>query len=250
MRRMKWWLCLASLVVAGAASAANVAIVQGSFYTTDLKTQLQNLGHTVTEVTNYTAASLAPFTLVIHYGNSFTDTTELQAYVQNGGRLLLTPWAGGNFAVPAPIRSIANSGGCEEYSVASPGITILSAGDPLLAGSTPPTAPGSPNIGRFCTVGFEAGATQVLSWADGAAMLGYRTLGTGIAYQLNMHIVTSDTAYQVINQAWAARIVSNMTGAAPAAPPPPIQVPIPFGAVVGAALLLAAFGGWSLRRQG
>ncbi len=249
MRRLSWFSGLIALFFAGMASAANVAIVQGSFYTTNLKTQLQNAGHTVTEIASYTAASLAAYNLVIHYGNSFTDTNELQLFVQNGGRLLLTPWAGNNFAVPPAIRSITNNA-CAEYSISSPGITILSPGDPLLAGSTPPTAPGATNIGRICGVGFEAGATKVLNWTDGIAMLGYRTFGTGIAYQLNMHIVTSDCAYQVIDQAWATQIVVNMITAAPAAPAPPVFVPIPLGAVIGAALLLAGFGGWRLRRRG
>lgn len=230
--------------------AANVAIVQGSFYTSNLRNRLVNAGHTVSEITTYTAASLAPYSLVIHYGNSFTDTTALETYVQNGGHLLLTPWAGTNFDVPATIRSITNNTtDCDDYSISSPGITILAPADPLLAGSSPPTAPGATNIGRACAVTFEPGATQVLNWTDGVAMLGYRSYGSGVAIQLNLHIVTSDTAYQVIDQPWANRIVS--TAAGPVLPAgPAVEVPLPLGAVIGAALLLAGFGGWRLRRRG
>ena len=42
------------------AFAANVAIVTGGFYTPNLKNRLTAAGHTVTEITSYTAASLAP----------------------------------------------------------------------------------------------------------------------------------------------------------------------------------------------
>ncbi|MBS0503898.1 MAG: hypothetical protein JSS55_08890, partial [Proteobacteria bacterium] len=45
----------AALAVSSGAFAANVAIVQGSFYTSDLKNQLVAKGHTVTEITSYTA---------------------------------------------------------------------------------------------------------------------------------------------------------------------------------------------------
>lgn len=249
MRLAHGLTAIAASLLSTVVFAANVAIVQGSFYTPNLRNRLVNAGHTVTEITTYTAASLAPYALVIHYGNSFTDTTALETYVQNGGHLLLTPWAGTNFAVPANIRSITNNAGCDNYSIPSPGITILAPADPLLAGSSPPTAPGATNIGRECAVTFEPGATQVLNWTDGVAMLGYRSFGSGVAIQLNLHLITSDTAYQVVDQPWANQIVS--TAAGPVLPAgPAIEVPLPISAVIGAGLLLAGFGGWRLRRRG
>lgn len=79
------------LAIAGPASASSVAIVRGNFWTPDLANRLVANGVTVTEITSYTAASLAPFDAVIHYGNSHTDMDALDEYVQGGGRLVATP---------------------------------------------------------------------------------------------------------------------------------------------------------------
>ena len=90
-------------VTALPAAASNVAIVKGGFYTSYLHDSLVAAGETVTEISSYSAASLAAYDAVIHYGNSFTDTVALDAYVNGGGRLILTPWSGLNYAVPAEI---------------------------------------------------------------------------------------------------------------------------------------------------
>ena len=68
-------LMVLTLLVAAAepARADNIAIVKGSFWTSDLSNQMTTAGHTVTEITTYTAASLGAYDAVVHYGNSFTD---------------------------------------------------------------------------------------------------------------------------------------------------------------------------------
>ena len=206
---VKQVLAAAALVAGVSAQASNVAIVTGGFYTPDLNTQLTAQGHTVTEISSYDATSLAAFDSVVHYGNSFTDTAALETFVTNGGRLVLTPWAGRNFTVPSTLAIFTEDLNSPDFSVAYPGVTVSLPADPLLAGVTFPAGAGGFNIGRINGISFAGGATQIASWSDGVALLGYKTLGTGSVVGLNMHVITSDTAYQVINQPWAATLASN-----------------------------------------
>jgi hypothetical protein len=203
---------VAALLAASGVQAANVAIVTGGFYTPDLKNQLIAKGHTVSEIANYTAASLAGFDAVIKYGNTFVDQTALTTYVNGGGRVVLTPWSGLNFPVESQLQIFSN-GGSPIFSQANPGINVIAPADPLLAGVSFPAA-GAPNIGRIDNIGFAAGVTQVAAWADGDGMLGYKTLGAGSIVGLNMHVITSDTAYQVVNTAWGSQLMSNLVGGA------------------------------------
>jgi hypothetical protein len=210
-----------AMAQASAAHAANVLIVQGDFYTPDLRNQLIAAGNTVTEAANYTAASLAGYDAVVQYGNNFVDQTALTSFVSGGGTLVWTPWAGLNFTIQSQLQ-IFNNGGSAIYSQANPGMTVLDAGDPLLAGVVFP-GPGAPNIGRIGGIDFIAGVNQVADWADGIGLLGHRSLGAGHIVGVNMHVITSDTAYLVVNQPWAARMMDNAVnfgGTAAAVPEP------------------------------
>ena len=226
---------IAAIAAAASANAANVAIVKGSFYTTNLKTALEAKGHTVTEINNYTAASLAGFNTVIQYGNMFVDQSALSTFVNGGGRLIWTPWAGHNFNVNADLQIFDNGGG-DIYSMANPGVNVLSA-DALLTGVTFPAA-GSPNIGRTDGIDFVGGVSQVADWSDGVALLGYKTVGSGLVIGLNMHVITSDTAYQVVDTTWGGQLMSNLVGAgSPAVPEPATWGMMIAGfAVVGSAM--------------
>lgn len=214
----KLLVCLAglTLVLTGAISTANaalnVAIVKGSWYTPDLNQNLTGAGVNVTEITTYTAASLASFDSVIVYGNAFTDMTALTTYVQNGGTLVETPWFWFNYSPPSQLQVLTNGGGTV-YSQSYPGINVLDAGNPLLAGVTFPGGTGGFNIGRTTGNSFTAGATQIAAWGDGTAMIGVKDLGLGKVVAINMHVITSDTAYQVIDQPWATQLFVNAVGA-------------------------------------
>lgn len=192
------------------ASAANVAIITGGFYTPNLKNDLVAAGETVTEISgSYTAASLAAYNAVITYGNmNTTNTAALQGYATAGGTVIFTPWAGLNFSVPAAMRIFDESGNSATFSMTNPGVTVLNAADPLLNGVSIPGAGGF-NIGRITGANFVAGDTQVASWADGTDFIGYRSVGAGTAIGINMQVITSDTAYQVIDQHWATQLFVN-----------------------------------------
>lgn len=209
-----------AIVPAAGAQAANVLIVTGGFYTTDLRNQLVAAGNTVTEASNYTAATLAAFDSVVQYGNTFVDQTALTSFVTGGGTLVWTPWSGLNFPVQSQLQ-IFNNGGSPVFSQGNPGMTVLAAGDPLLAGVTFPGA-GAPNIGRITGIDFVSGVTQVADWSDGVGLLGRRSLGTGNIVGVNLQVITSDTAFQVVNQPWAAQMMDNAVnfGVAGAVPEP------------------------------
>ena len=197
----------AALALASSAQAANVAIVQGSFYTSDLKNALVGAGQTVTEITSYTAASLAGFNAVIQYGNTFVDQAALTSFANAGGIVVSTPWSGLNFAT-VPALQVRTNGGSPIYTESSIGMTVLAAGDPLLSGVAFPAA-GSVNVGRISGTTFVAGTTQVANWADGAALAGYKSVGAGKSVDINLQVITSDTAYQVINTPWATKLFVN-----------------------------------------
>lgn len=198
---------VAAIALSASANAATVAIVKGSFYTNDLKNQLIAAGQTVTEITSYTAASLTGFDALIHYGNTFVDQTALTTWVTGGGNLIASPWSGLNFTV-TPALQVRTNGGSPIFSESSIGMTVLAAGDPLLSGVAFPAA-GTVNVGRISGTTFIGGTTQVANWANGDALAGYKAVGAGYSIDLNLHIITSDTAYQVINQPWATQLVVN-----------------------------------------
>jgi hypothetical protein len=197
----------AAIALSASAHAASVAIVQGGFYTPDLKNALVGAGQTVTEITSYTAATLTGFDAVIQYGNTFVDQAALTTYVNAGGILVSTPWAGLNFAV-TPALQVRSNGGSAIFSESSIGMTVLAAGDPLLSGVAFPAA-GTVNVGRISGTTFIGGVTQVANWADGAALAGYKSVGAGKSVDINLHVITSDTAYQVINTPWATQLFVN-----------------------------------------
>ena len=199
-----------------AVGAPNVAIVTGSFYTTDLYNVLTGGGVSVTEINSYTAASLAPYTHVIHDGNTFsTDMGALTNYVNAGGTLIELPWFWSNNS-PPPALAVFNTIDDDIYSAPYPGINALLPAHPLLAGvSFPP--PGGFNVGYDNQATFAPGVTGIAAWADGTgtALLGEKSLGAGKVIGINMHVITSDTAYQVIHEPFATQLFLNAVGAIP-----------------------------------
>jgi len=197
-----------ALLIPAASFASSIAIVTGSFYTPDLKNQLVANGVTVTEIASYTAAGLAGYDAVIHYGNSFFDGNELAAYANAGGTVVLTPWFWSNLAPSQAELQIFNSPDIDVYSAPILGVTVLAPGDPLLAGVTFPAA-GSVNAGWESQNTFGAGVTQVAQFSDNTAFLGYKAAGAGMVIGINLQVITSDTAFGIINEPWATQLFLN-----------------------------------------
>lgn len=101
--------------------------------------------------------------------------------------------------------------------------------------------PIGPRPGRITGIGFVGDATQVANWADGVALLGYKSIGAGSVVALNLHVITSDTAYGVINTPWASQLLSNIVGPVTDAVPEPATW----------AMMIAGFGmaGAAMRRR-
>src|SRR4051812_7964656 len=209
--------------------AVNVAIVQGNFYTPNLKNDLVAAGVNVTEITSYTAASLTAFNAVIQYGNDFIDTTALTTYVTGGGTLVETPWFWNNNTPPPALQVVTNGGGIV-FSQSYPGVTVLDPSNPLLNGVAIPAGTGGFNIGRTTSNTFIAGTTAIAKWNDGTAFIGTKSLGLGKVVAINMHVITSDTAFEVIDQPWATQLFVNAVGANQAGAVPEPSTLLIFGA--------------------
>lgn len=115
---------------------------------------------------------------------------------------------------------ISNGGSSYSFRELYPGITVLNGSDPLMQGVTVPSTPGEFDVGRTAGNTFVAGATQVATWADGTAMIGYKSVGSGEVIGINLHVITGDCAYEVINQPWATQIFLNAVECAPPIPEP------------------------------
>lgn len=114
------------------AAYAAVAVIQGTWYTTNLATNLRASGFVnVDEPTTYTSLSLSVYSAIIHYGNSFVDFTALEAYVNGGGILITTPWVWRNLS-PTPALAAITPGPDLAYSVPIPSVSVLLPGDPLV----------------------------------------------------------------------------------------------------------------------
>jgi len=225
MKKSAWIQILAILLCLGmsgsfaaTSQATSIGIVQGGWYTPNLKNDLIAQGATVTEITSYNAASLAPFDAVIQYGNDYVDMLALEAYVIAGGTLIETPWFWINNS-PTAALDIFSHGGGTQYHGFFPGVTVLDSGNPLLTGVSFPGA-GATDLGRTTGNTFAAGVTQVANWADGTAFIGEKNLGAGNIIGINMHVITSDCAYGIIDEPWATQLFMNAAGAAAPVPEP------------------------------
>ncbi|MHC4159871.1 MAG: hypothetical protein ACYSSO_12415, partial [Planctomycetota bacterium] len=120
------------LIAAGQTQGASVAIIQGGFWTDNLANNLTDNGQTVTLISDYTAGSLSAYDAVIHYGNTFTDHSALEQYVQDGGVLVETPWYQWNESPPASLQ-MWSALSVDHYQ-SYPSVTVLDPANGLLSG--------------------------------------------------------------------------------------------------------------------
>jgi hypothetical protein len=206
-----------ALAAAPAAIAANVGIGNGTFYSGTLAQNLAAHGDTVTVFDNYDAQALAGLSVYIMDGNSFVQSALLDTFVYNGGTLIQLPWSftQASFTAGTTVFTPRRRALYDETITA---ISTLAPNDWLLAGVTLPDA-GSTTVSREKGNRFADGATQVLEWEDGTALLGYRQYGAGTIVAFNVNLLTSDAT--PLNADWSNRIVFNAVEHAIAAVPEP-----------------------------
>lgn len=201
----------AAALSATCAQAENVGISAGSYYTPALATALAAQGNQVTAVDWYNDNVLSGYGVYIQDGSSYANAAALDRFVFNGGTLIQLPWSFTHvsFTENTTVFGPRWSGTMGE---ASPAIDVLVADDWLLRGVTLPAA-GVQTIGREIGNEFAEGATPVLAWEDGTALLGYRRYGAGLVVGFDVHLTTSDAS--PLSSAWSNQVVFNAVNPVP-----------------------------------
>lgn len=220
------------LALSAPGQAANVAMGGSWFYTSTLADNLTARGDRVSLLNGYDAQQLSAFDVFILDGTANAIAAELDAFVFQGGTLILQPMSM-RYAGITPALSVTGNYHHMVHAEAQPDITALAPQDWLLAGVDLPETSGA-TIGREYGTQFADGATKVLEWEDGAALLGYRQYGAGTVIAFNVNLVTSDAS--PLDADWSNRIVFNAVDAAAISPVPE---PATY-AMLGAGLLALA----------
>jgi hypothetical protein len=215
-----------------AAQAANVGIGTGKFYTSTLADNLAARGDNVSVLPWYDADTLAGLDVYIQDNQTWIDTALLDAFVYNGGTLVQLPWSF-TYGEYTAATTVIGSNQDAIFSEPSRAISAIDPASWLLAGVDLPAA-GAYTVGREAGNVFADGATQVLEWDDGTALLGYRQYGAGTVIAFNLHLTTSDAS--PLDAPWSNRIVYNAIGGSVSAVPEPSTY-----AMFGAGLLALAF---------
>lgn len=199
------------LTAAAIAHAGNVGISAGDYYSPTLATTLTARGNSVSAVSWYNDNVLSTYDVYIQDGSSFADAAALDRFVYNGGTLIQLPWSFTNVAYTADttVFSRRRRGTLEQLN---PAIDVIAPDDWLLAGVTLPEA-GTQTIGREIGNRFADGATPVLAWEDGTALLGYRQYGAGLVIGFDIHLVTADAS--PLSADWSNRIIGNAISPVP-----------------------------------
>lgn len=186
-------------------NAASIGVGNNSWYTDTLRQNLIAQGHSVTIYNSYDSSVLSGLDAYIQEGNSFFNAALLDQFVLSGGTLIEIPWSFTHDDFTQPTTIMGERTGLS-YGQSNPGINVLDPTSWLLTGVTLPNA-GQYVIGRETGNVFAPGANQVLTWADGTAMLGYAAYGEGMVVGLNLHLITSDSS--PLNADWSNQIVYN-----------------------------------------
>ena len=201
----------ALLMAAALAHAGNVGISAGNYYSPTLANTLAAQGNSVSAVSWYNDNVLSTYDVYIQDGSSFADAAALDRFVYNGGTLIQLPWSFTNvvYTADTTLFSRRRRGTLEELN---PGIDVIAPGNWLLSGVTLPDA-GTQTIGREIGNRFSDGATPVLEWEDGTALLGYRHYGAGLVVGFDLHLVTVDASPLAAD--WSNRIIGNAINPVP-----------------------------------
>lgn len=226
------------LALSAPTQAADVGMGWSWFYTPTLADTLTARGDNVSVLASYDYDALSAFDVFILDGTARANAADLDRYVHDGGTLILQPLSM-RYAGITPGLSVVGPYHHSVLGETQPAITALAADDPLLRGVTLP-ADGAATVGREVRTRFADGATPVLEWEDGTALLGYRQYGAGTVIAFNVNLVTSDA--HPLDAAWSNQIVFNAIDAAVS----PIPEPATY-AMLGAGLL--ALGAAGRRRQ-
>lgn len=224
----------AVLTAAAGAHAENVGISAGTFYTPALATALTAQGNQVSTVDWYNDNVLSGYDVYIQDGSSYANAAALDRFVYNGGTLIQLPWSFTHVSFTENTTVFGPRWGGTMHE-ANPAIDVLASGDWLLEGVTLPAA-GTQTIGREIGNEFVEGATPVLAWEDGTALLGYRRYGAGLVVGFDVHLTTSDAS--PLSSAWSNQVVFNAVDAVSAVPEPATW-----------AMLVAGTGALFLRRR-
>ncbi|QGZ41697.1 putative secreted protein with PEP-CTERM sorting signal [Pseudoduganella flava] len=226
------------LALSSATQAANVGIGWSWHYDGTLAATLTARGDTVSLYERYDAGALAGLDVFIQDGNARADAAALDAFVFNGGTLIQVPWSFTQTSFTAATSVFGPRRGFQ-VGESLTAISALDAESWLLRGVQLPEE-GAGIVSRERGNAFLDGATPVLAWDDGSALLGYRQYGAGTIVALNVNLLTADS--YPLAAAWSNQIVYNAVDAAISAVPEPA----PYATL---AVGLLALGGVARRRH-
>ncbi|MSP63711.1 MAG: hypothetical protein EXR72_25870 [Myxococcales bacterium] len=199
--------CLGGACVA---ASLTVGVMGGGFYADELRAYLatQPLIASATQINSCAPNILAQYKVVILYGNmTCFDAAAFNAYVQNGGGLIATPWIHNNNSGLASLPVAMNGGSIAMSSVAL-NVTVVDPNDVLLQG----VGFVNGNLIGYEEVPFTLrnGATNSVLWKNNPNLMavakwGY---GAGRAVYLDFHYITSDCA-RATQYAWGKQLVYN-----------------------------------------
>jgi len=183
-----------------------VAILGGDWWTDYLYMYLDSFPQINCTVltTDYDLETLKQFDVVIIYGNLYYGhDTIIDSYVEEGGKLIATPWAYHNYWIwdsYQPPQSLPVTGEVEAIHHDHPVDMTFFSGFRLYKPSD--------SVGYEKGLKTKDGAVQIAVWNDeyNSTAIAYWDYGKGKAIYLNMHYITSDCDL-AINYNWGKTLI-------------------------------------------